>query len=59
MLSINQVLNWHTYLAYVTGLKWVTPVDPFDPLNNVDVTHILPTCDPHVEVFFLKVAKVT
>ena len=28
------------------GWKWVAPVniDPFDPLNNKDMTHLWPTC---------------
>ena len=38
------------------GWKWVTPVDPFDPLIHITIW-MWPTYDPHVEVFFLKVAS--
>ena len=34
------------------------PIWPTDPQDNMDVTHIWPTCDPQVEVFSLKVANV-
>ena len=37
------------------GWKWVTSVDPLDPLSNPDVTHIWPSLDPHAKVFFLKI----
>ena len=51
------LMHIHTVASYLSRVEnqWVAPVDPFDPLNNPDVTHLLPTCDPHVEVYFLKV----
>ena len=35
------------------------PILHIDPQNNPDTTHTSPTCDPNVEVFFLKVANAT
>ena len=34
------------------------PIWHTDPQNNPDMTHIRPICDPHAEVFFLKVMHV-
>ena len=53
------LMHIHTVASYLSRVEnqWVAPVDTFDPLNNSDVTHILPTCDPHVEVYFLKVME--
>ena len=35
----------YTYIIYIyKGWKWVTPVDPLEPLSNLNVTHTWPTC---------------
>ena len=57
------IILYHSFLfgAYsmAQGWMWVTLVHPLDPLSNLDVTHILPSCNPHAKVFFLKLCKMT
>ena len=42
----------HLHYCLQQGWKWVTLVDPINPLSNLDVTHKWPTCDLHAKFSF-------